>query len=97
MNNPMADANIAIISELKKFMGAVTSDYSERPKYTLEKTKDFTRRRILTFPVLVLMILNAMKRSLSIEIRNFFTHALHGESCTKQAFCKRRGKLNPFS
>ncbi|MDR1224989.1 MAG: hypothetical protein LBL07_19245 [Tannerella sp.] len=40
---------------------------AEKSKYTVEKARDFTRRRILTFPVLILMILNAMKRSLSIE------------------------------
>jgi hypothetical protein len=91
----MADANVAIINELKKFMETAVTDYSEKEKYTEEKTKDFTRRRKLTFPVLTLMILNAMKRSLSIETADFFSHAMQGESCTKQAFSKRRGKLKP--
>jgi hypothetical protein len=93
MNNPMADANVAIINEIKRFMETAITDYAEKSKYTIEKTKDFTRRRILTFPVLILMILNTMKRSLSIEIADFFSHAIPGESCTKQAFSKQRGKL----
>jgi hypothetical protein len=95
MKSPMADANVAIINEVKKFMETAITDYSEREKYTREQTKDFTRRRILTFPVLTLMILNAMKRSLSIEIEDFFSHSLQGGSCTKQAFSKQREKLKP--
>jgi hypothetical protein len=82
MNNPMADANVAIINEIKRFMETAITDYTEKSKYTIEKTKDFTRRRILTFPVLILMILNAMNRSLSIEIADFFSYAHPGESCT---------------
>jgi hypothetical protein len=92
MKSPMADANVAIINELKTFMERAVTDNSEREKYTMAQTKDFTRRRILTFPVLTLMILNAMKRSLSIETEDFFSHSLQGESCTKQAFSKQRGK-----
>jgi hypothetical protein len=95
MNNPMADANVAIINEIERFMETAITDCAEKSKYTVEKTRDFTRRRILTFPVLILMILNAMKRSLSIEIADFFSHVFPGESCTKQAFSKQRGKLKP--
>jgi hypothetical protein len=95
MKSPMADANAAIINEVKKFMERAVTDYSESKKYTGEQTKDFTRPRILTFPVLTLMLLNAMKRSLSIETEDFFSHSLQGESCTKQAFSKQGGKLKP--
>jgi hypothetical protein len=91
----MADANAAIINEVKKFMERAITDYSEREKYMGEQTKDFTRLRILTFHVLTLMILNAMKRRLSIETEDFFSHFLQGESCTKQAFSKQRVKLKP--
>jgi hypothetical protein len=35
-------------------------DFSEKSKYVKEERKDFTRRRILTFHVLALMILNAL-------------------------------------
>jgi hypothetical protein len=79
MKSPMADANAAIINEVKKFMERAVTDCSEREKYTGEQTKDFTRPRILTF-----LVLNAMKRSLSIETEDFFSHSLQRESCTKQ-------------
>ena len=95
MNSPMADANVAIIAELKKFMEEAVLDFSEKAKYVMETAKDFTRIRILSFPVLALMILNALKRSLSIEIQDFFTYAIGGASCTKQAFSRHRGKLQP--
>ena len=61
----------------------------------METGRDFTRTRILSFPVPALMILNTLKQSLSIEIQNFFTYAIRGGSCTKQAFSKQRVKLEP--
>jgi hypothetical protein len=61
----------------------------------METGRDFTRTRILSFPVLALMIPNTLKRSLCIEIRDFFTYITGGGSCTKQAFSKQRGKLQP--
>ena len=89
----MADANAAIIAELKKFMGTAVLDFSEKSKHVREKSRDYTRTRILSFPVLALMIPDTLKRSLSIEIRNFFTYVTGREICTKQAFSKQRGKL----
>jgi hypothetical protein len=49
----MADVNVAIINEIKRFMETAITDCTEKNKYTVEKTKDFTRRRILTFLVLI--------------------------------------------
>ena len=70
-------------------------DFSEKSKYVRERTKDFTRTRILPFHVLASMIPDTLKRSLSIEIQDFFTYVTGGASCTKQAFSKQRGKLKP--
>ena len=50
-------------------MNEAVLDFSEKSKYVREKTKDFTR--ILSSPVPALMIPDTLKRSLSIEIRNF--------------------------
>ena len=86
---------LAIIAELKKFMKEAVLDFSKKAKYVRERTKDFTRTRILPFHVLALMIPNTLKRSLSIEIQDFFTYVTGGASCTKQAFSRQRGKLKP--
>ena len=39
MNSPMADANVAIIAELKKFMEEAVLDFSEKAKYVRETFK----------------------------------------------------------
>lgn len=47
----------------------------------------------MTFNHLVVLIINTLKRSLSIEIQQFFEYLSSEASCTKQAFSKQRGKL----
>ena len=76
MNSPVADANAAIITELKKFMETAVLDFPEKAKYVMETGRDFTRTRILSFPAPALMIPDTLKRSLSIAIRDFF-HIRH--------------------
>jgi hypothetical protein len=62
----------------------------------MEHAKDFTRRRVLTFNLLVILIVYALKRSLSVELQDFFARFYSGErTCSKQAFCSRRAKLKP--
>ena len=42
-----------------------------------------------------MLIINGLKRSLQIELQNFFENCFQGLSCSKQAFCDQRVKLKP--
>jgi hypothetical protein len=54
--------------------------------------KDFVRERVLTFPVLLLFLINSAKQTLQISLDNFF-ETIKLSSVTKQAFSKARKKL----
>ncbi|GHT19542.1 hypothetical protein AGMMS4957_04030 [Bacteroidia bacterium] len=83
------------MKELKAFMGEIVQANPEvRGKYICSP-EDFTRNRDLPFSTVVRMILNLMKRSLSIEIHSFFSYLGHLTSVTKAAFCMQRAKLQP--
>lgn len=56
--------------------------------------KDFTRERILTFPRLILFFINLAKKSLQVNLNEFFKF-MHLPSVTKQALNKARKKLSP--
>ncbi|GHV23191.1 hypothetical protein FACS1894174_08740 [Bacteroidia bacterium] len=88
----MVSANIQIISDLREFMEKVLTNQETRAKY-IRSPKDFTRQRDLPFSMVVLMIMNLMKRSLSIEIQSFFSHLGIVSRVTKSAFCLQRRKL----
>jgi len=89
----MVEANVRIIEELKYFLEAVSKDPSLR-KLVTETEKDFTRERKLPMERVVGLIINMPKRSLSIEIQEFF-ESLEKDlaHCTKGAFCSQRSKL----
>ncbi len=92
----MIEANIKIIGELKLFIETVSQQAEIRELFT-SKAVDFSRDRKLPMVSVVALIINFLKRSLSIELREFFD--LLGEqqnSCTKGAFCLQRVKLNPL-
>jgi hypothetical protein len=72
--------------------------FSEEFKDTCRtKSTDFTRRRILTFTVVVGFLLNMLTKSLQVELERFLT-VLKGPSgsgsVTQQAFGKARKKLS---
>jgi hypothetical protein len=92
----MVEANIKIIEELRLFLEVVSKEASLRELIADAKTS-FTRDRKLTFERLVGIIINMPKRSLSIEIQEFFDGLgkVPG-GCTKGAFSLQRGKLNPI-
>lgn len=75
-------------------MQQVSDDNNLKSKYTYGK-RDFSRQRILCFSTTVLLLLNALKRSLSIELHEFFENIPQKVSCSKQAFSKQRRKLKP--
>ena len=94
--NSMVEANVSIIEELKYFLELVSKDPSVRKSVTLSET-DFTRERKLTLKRVVGIIINMPKRSLSIEIQEFFESLDKGlESSSKGAFSLQRTKLHPL-
>jgi hypothetical protein len=79
----MVEANIKIIEELKSFLKLVSSDCDIR-KLVTESENDFSRERKLPLERIAGIIINMPKRSLSIEIQEFFESLAKGwESCTK--------------
>ena len=73
-------------------------DSNETKKRNRMKEKNFTRNRLLQFKFVVGLILNMLKKSLKIEIDDFYEYVLNetgGMTVTKQAFSKARQNLNP--
>lgn len=91
----MVEANVKIIEELKMFIETATEEADIRQLFTT-RTSDFSRDRKLPMKKVVALIINFLKRSLSIELREFFDFIEEsGNSCTKGAFCLQRVKLKP--
>jgi len=68
---------------------------SENFKMTYRSNKeDFIRSCIVTFPILILLILNLMRRSLQVELNNFGKF-MSLPIISKQAFSSARKKLLP--
>ena len=89
----MVEANVKIIEELKYFLETVSSDPGIRKLVTQGET-DFSRERKLPLNRIAGIIVNLPKRSLSIEIQEFFDSLGKGlESSTKGAFSLQRTKL----
>jgi hypothetical protein len=90
----MVEANVKIIEELKFFLETVSSEPDIR-KLVTESEKDFSRDRKLPFERIAGIIINMPKRSLSVEIHEFFDSLGKGmEECTKGAVSLQRGKLD---
>ncbi len=89
----MIDANIKIIGELKAFLNVISSKPELKELFT-GKPSDFSRNRKLTFDRTIFLIINMLKRSLAIEVREFF-ELIGNEniSCSKAAFTIQRKKL----
>ena len=83
------NANIKIIEGLKKFLN---NSLNNREKYCIND-KVFTRDRILTFSITCLLLINMLRRSLSIEIYDFFDLMYFNTECSKSAFSQSRYKL----
>jgi hypothetical protein len=92
----MVQANVKIISELKFFLQTVCNDAEIRKLFTYCDNA-FSRNRKLPLGKLISMLINLPKRSLSIEIQEFFESIGTPDlSCTKGAFSLQRTKLNPI-
>lgn len=89
----MVRVNVKIIEELKSFLKLILSN-AELKEVCFERKEDFSRRRKLGFPETILFMVNMIKRSLKIEIQDFFEYALeHKISYTKMAFVLQRKKI----
>ena len=91
----MLDANLRIISDLKEFISYVSKDRSFLNLFCVSE-KDFSRNRKLPFDKLILFISKLCKKTLSIEIENFFEELGCAISCSVSAFSQQRLKLNPL-
>ena len=88
-----------MFKNIKKFVNNIKNKiYSEIfLKSNRKSAKDFTRERKLTFPKLILFMLNSIKKSLQKELTEF-SLLLGNErvkNITSSAFCQSRMKLNP--
>jgi hypothetical protein len=91
----MLDANIKIISELKNFIVLVSSNNTLLEKFSIAP-ENFTRTRKLPFDKLVLFIIKLCKKTLSVELDQFFEDISSPMSCSVSAFTQQRLKLEPF-
>ena len=79
----------------RKASELINSDnYRER---NITKQTAFTRNRKLTFPVMIVLLLNFLTRTMQIELDDFFANVLDAstDSVTKQAFFKARKNILP--
>lgn len=92
----MVEANIKILEELQFFLNAVAEDPGLRGLVTTHNGA-FSRKRKLPLQHLVGILINQPKRSLCVELREFFD-ILNRSSCqcTKGAFSLQRVKLSPL-
>jgi len=79
----------------RKFVSIVSAD-SELLSYFRCSPKDFIRSRKLPFEKLVLLIAKLCKKTLSVEIEDFFTNAGQSQSYSVSAFVQQRSKLKPL-
>jgi hypothetical protein len=78
-----------ILSEVKSVL--LSLEFMERHKIRAE---DFSRKPILTFTILIIFILNGIKKSTQVQLDAFVEVVLTG-NITKSAFSDARKKINP--
>lgn len=89
----MVESNIKIIEDLQEVFKIINTDSKIRKRFTESET-DFTRERKLTFNRTSLLIINMPKRSLAIEVQEFFQNCIDSSiNCTKAAFTIQRKKI----
>jgi hypothetical protein len=91
----MVEANIKIITELKLVLEEMTGNPAVRILFTSHET-DFVRERKLGMKRLITLLINLPKRSLSIELKDFFDVIEDSSPATKSAFFLQRTKLSPL-
>jgi hypothetical protein len=90
----MFEINLKIISELKAFIDICIANPVVLNVFRRSE-QDFTRNRKLSFQRLVLFITKLCKKTLSVELDQFFEAELKEPmSCSVSAFCQQRLKLD---
>lgn len=89
----MLSVNVKIIEELKNFLFLVAKDPKLLSVFRSSE-KDFTRNRKLPFEKLVLLITKLCKKTLSVEIEQFFEQINIALPCSVSAFSQQRMKLD---
>lgn len=90
----MVEANLKIISELKAVLEEITNNEAVKILF-VNSPASFSRDRKLTIQNLVGILINMPKRSLSIELKEFFDILSDNKPATKGAFSLQRSKLLP--
>ena len=92
MPNDTAAACVGLLENLRSLL--LSSDFKNRHR---RNEKDFTRQRCLTFVIIVIFLLNLVKRALQDELDEFFKLLDGAEvavrTVTKSAFSQARKKL----
>ena len=89
----MREANLEIIKRLKAFLVQVKQDPSLRHHFASQEA--FTKNRKLPLERMVYLIISLLKRSLSVELEDFFQSYYPEQSCaSKAALSKQRQKLD---
>ena len=80
----------------KKFINYIRKQiYSKQFLESNRKSdKDFTRKRKLTFPKIILFMLNSIKKSLQKELTEFFLNFSNEKNITNSAYSQSRMKLS---
>lgn len=92
----MVETNVKIIEQLQQYIMLCCQDPELRKHFSTHPAH-FSRTRKLPMQTVALMIINCLKRSLHIEIQDFFAKALQqAPCCSKSAFCLQRAKLKPL-
>lgn len=90
----MNSTNLWLFTELQNYI-----DEALESKEYFNKSTDFTRRCIFTFPVVFSLILDLPRKSLSVELfdsqEKINAILYRDKQGGKSAFCKARKKLNP--
>lgn len=90
----MHGVNVKIIGRLRSFLRKVNTD-KELVRRFSGSDADFTRVRKLPFDKLILMIARLNKKSLGIELENYFSEINQLSACSVSAFSQQRAKLAP--
>lgn len=89
----MTGANLEIIKQLKEFLQQVRQD--PELKQCFSSAKAFTKERKLPLDRLVYLIISLLKKSLSVELEDFFKiNYQQSKSASKAALSKQRQKLD---
>ena len=90
----MIETNVKIINELKEFLKYFIEN-EEKRKIIIKNEKDFRRKRKLSAEKIILFLINLSRKTLTVEIKEFFDILATPElRCTKSAFTQQRKKLS---